>query len=144
MCSVLIDTLEYARMERSQILERLQDALSRQAGIAAAYLLGSAAEGRLRPDSDIDIALLPAGGHAFSLRDRLDMAADLEPLFGRPVDIGIVTTANLVYASEAILKGERIVVRDRDYTAASETRLLGLYLQFREDRREVEEAYRAA
>lgn len=112
--------------------------------IAAVYLMGSAATGTLRPDSDIDIAILPADGCRISLDARLQLISALTLELGRDVDIGIIDSKNLIYASEAILKGKRIVTADQDYVAMTETRLLGCYLQFREDRRVVEEAYRAA
>ena len=132
-------------MSRKTILTVLQ-AYFMQAppGIAAAYLIGSATAEQMRPDSDIDIALLPMMGKTCSLHERLAMAATLELRLGRTVDIGIITAANLIYASEAILTGTRIDVGDKDAIDAMETRLLGCYLQFREDRREVEEAYHAA
>lgn len=132
-------------MNRESILALIHAFLVQtQSGIAAAYLLGSAVAGQMRDDSDIDIALLPIAGKTVSLQERLAMAAALELQLGRTVDIGVITSANLVYASEAILKGTRIDVGDTDYTEAMETRQLGCYLQFREDRREVEEAYHAA
>ncbi len=131
-------------MQSDDIIKQLRELLSERPGIAAAYLMGSVAADRMRADSDIDIALLPDAGVSFPLQDRLALAAALESHLGRTVDIGVISSANLVYASEAILRGKRIVVRDKDYTDTTETRLLGVYLQFKEDRREVEEAYRAA
>ena len=132
-------------MNRKTILTVLQAYLMQTPpGIAAAYLIGSATAEKMRPDSDIDIALLPMVGKTCSLHERLAMAATLESRLGRTVDIGIITAANLIYASEAILTGTRIDVGDKDAIDAMETRLLGCYLQFREDRHEVEEAYHAA
>lgn len=112
--------------------------------IAAVYLMGSAVTGKLRPDSDIDIALLPSAGASLSTKDRLDLAATLSLQTGREMDIGIISDKNLIYASEAILKGKRILTLDEHYVAQAETRLLGCYLQFRLDRREVEGVYHAA
>ena len=120
------------------------DALSLRKNIAAAYLLGSAVSGRLRDDSDIDIALLLFDGQSFLLKDRLDLAMELEMKFKRQVDIGIMNSSNLVYASEAILKGQRIFTVDSDYADVTETRFLGCYIQFIQDRSEVESAYYAA
>jgi predicted nucleotidyltransferase len=128
----------------SAVRNEIVRCLRQRGDIAAAYLLGSAAHGRLRPDSDIDIALLPTNGRRISLQDRLAVAAELEIRMGRPFDIGVVTSGNLVYASEAILNGRRLVTFDADHAAAMETRLLGCYVQFRQDRRDVEAAYRAA
>ena len=112
--------------------------------IAAAYLLGSAVSGRLRDDSDIDIALLPFAGQSIAIHERLTLAAALQQQVGRPVDLGVMTSKNLVYAYEAILKGQRLFTVDRDAVAETESRLLGGYFQLREDRHEVETAYHAA
>lgn len=131
-------------MDLPDIIEHITCILREQGCIAAAYLLGSAVSGQLRRDSDIDIALLPADSQTISVRKRLELAALLETKLGRTVDIGIITPQNLVYACEAILKGRRIVTPNDDYTDMMETRLLGAYIVFREDRREVEETYRAA
>jgi len=120
------------------------EALVSEGLVGAVYLMGSAAAGTLRPDSDIDIAILPADGISISLDARMQLISALTLELGRDVDLGIIDSKNLVYASEAILKGKRIVNADQDYVAKTETRLLGCYLQFREDRRVVEEAYRAA
>ena len=119
-------------------------ALASEGRIAAVYLLGSAAAGTLRPDSDIDIALLLGEGCRISLDERMQLVSVLTLRLGRDVDMGVISSANLVYASEAILKGKRLLTVDQDYVAMTETRLLGCYLQFRADRRVVEEAYRAA
>jgi predicted nucleotidyltransferase len=105
--------------------------------------LGSAVRGELRDDSDIDIALLPVDEKDISLLVRLELAAQLEVLLSRRLDIGLITSANLIYASEAIFKGQRILTLQKDYTEAMEVRLLGCYYTFRQDRKVVEESYRA-
>ncbi len=120
------------------------EALVEEGQVAAVYLLGSAAAGRLRPDSDVDIAIMLADGKSISVDTRMQLISDLTLALGRDADLGIISSKNLVYASEAILKGKRILTVDQDYVAMTETRLLGCYLQFREDRHVVEEAYRAA
>ncbi len=127
--------------------ETIQQVFSKsdlQRKIAAVYLMGSAVTGTLRPDSDIDIALMPANEYRISLDERMRLVSALTLRCGRDVDLGIISGTNLVYASEAILKGKRILTVDTEYVAMMETRLLGCYLQFREDRRVVEEAYCAA
>lgn len=126
------------------IVELVSSELRNYPEIAAAYLLGSAITGRLRDDSDIDIALLPANRQAISMRSRLKLAGILETKLGKTVDIGIISSRNLIYASEAILTGNRILTLQKDYTETTEMRLLGCYIVFKEDRKEVEEAYSAA
>jgi predicted nucleotidyltransferase len=126
----------------SEITEHLHSVLGERSDIAAAYLLGSAARGELRKDSDIDIALLPVAGRDIPLLARLELAAQLEVLLSRKLDIGLITSANLIYASEAILKGQRIFTLKKNYTEAMEVRLLGCYYTFRQDRKVIEESYR--
>jgi len=125
----------------TDIAQHIHAAFADNDAVAAVYLLGSALTGRLRGDSDIDIAILPANRCAISVQERLQVAARLELALGRTIDIGVLDGMNLVYAHEAILKGRRIVTRDINYTDAAETRFLGCYLQLREDRREIEGAY---
>ncbi len=131
-------------LDVQQLRERLAPLLQRRSDIAACYVLGSAVHGRLRPDSDIDLALMPAAEAAIPLTERMALAAELGAKIGRTVDLGVISSANLVYAAEAILGGRRIVTVDAEYTMAMETRLLGDYLQLKQDRREVEAAYHGA
>jgi uncharacterized protein len=126
------------------IMEHVSELLRQRGDVAAAYLLGSALRGPMRPESDVDIALLATDEQGISLQGRLSLAAELERRLGRRVDIGVITRSNLIYAAEAILGGRRIVTFDEERAAMMETRLLGCYLQLRQDRREVENAYRAA
>jgi predicted nucleotidyltransferase len=127
-----------------KLINQITPILREHSGLAAVYLLGSAITGKLRDDSDIDLALLPADDTMPTLQERLELAARLELALGRQVDLGVIHARNLVYAYEAILKGRRIITIDPDRADISETRFLGTYLQLRLDRHEVEEAYHAA
>ena len=126
------------------IAEQISFVLKDYDEVAAVYLLGSVVTGQLRDDSDIDIAVLPAGRQVVSMQTRLELAGLLETKLGRTIDIGIIDAHNLIYASEAILRGKRIVTLQKEYTEMTEMRLLGCYLVFKEDRKEVEESYHAA
>ena len=126
------------------ITKHLNFVLDGQSGVAAAYLLGSAKSGQMRRDSDIDIALLPVEGQIIPVQTRLELAAQLEAQMNRTIDIGVISAQNLIYASEAILNGRRIIILQKNYTEIAETRLLGCYFTFRQDRKEVEESYSAA
>ena len=57
------------------------------AGVELAVLFGSAASGRLRPDSDIDIGILCSVGWELDLAGELALGAELERVFGREVDL---------------------------------------------------------
>ena len=123
--------------------EALAEALRKDPRVVAAYLLGSVRGAHFRPDSDIDLAILPAPGVEMPLAERLALAAALSTEVGRDVDIGLLGTRDLVYAKEAIVTGECVFCRNafqRDLFAAT---ALSLYLQLKHQRREVEDAYRA-
>jgi len=125
------------------LVEAVASQLGRHARVAAAYLLGSAAEGRLRSDSDVDIAVLPVTPDGLPLLDRLHLAAELGSIVGREVDLGVLTTRNLVYAKEAVTRGRLIFDRDHPVTARFEMYALSMYASLQEARREVLRAYAA-
>jgi predicted nucleotidyltransferase len=111
--------------------------------IDAAYLLGSALTENFRPDSDVDLALLLQPGLQFGQAEFLALAAQLEGGLAHSLDIGILTTRNLIYAREAITKGRRLFCRQSarvDLFAAS---VLALYTELKQERREIEDAYSA-
>lgn len=125
------------------VLDAVADRLGQTGKIDAAYLLGSAASGRLRKDSDVDIALLPARGITLAAAERIDLAADIERLVGLPVDLGILNTGNLVYAKEAIARGKLFFERDPAVRARFAMLVLSMYASLQETRREVLNAYAA-
>lgn len=125
------------------ILRTVAGRLAAEDKIAAAYLLGSGAAGRLREDSDVDIALLPVRGASFTGGARLELAADLASLVGRPVDLGVLHTGNLVYAKEAVAGGRIIFERDPTARARFAALTLSMYADLQENRREVLHAYAA-
>lgn len=122
-------------------IDALTKPLIRDARILAAYLLGSVLTPNFRRESDVDVAILLHPGQEMSSMERLELAADLSNGVGHSVDIGLLSTRNLVYAKEAIIKGRCIYCRDtgaRDLFAAT---ALSLYLQLKQERRVVEKVY---
>jgi uncharacterized protein len=109
--------------------------------ILAVFLLGSAVAGNFRSDSDIDLAILPEGGKRINVSDRLALSNALSYKFSRPVDLGQITSENLVFAREALLKGRPVFLRDPDRVNLIRANLLGMYIQFNLDRKEVVDAY---
>lgn len=73
-------------MEVSELIERLQRVLDAGPPLRLALLFGSAARGALRPDSDIDVAVLPADP-ALTLADELALQARLSKASQREVDL---------------------------------------------------------
>ncbi len=121
----------------------IQRRLEQDRRVLAAYLLGSAASGRMRPDSDLDLALMTMPDATLSPQDRITLAAELGLEVGIVVDIGELSSKNLVYAKEAILTGRRFFTRDVFQADLKACTLLGMYFRFNEERREVLDAYRA-
>ncbi len=115
--------------------------IEKDSRILAAYLLGSLVSGGMRPDSDIDIALLAYPGQRFSALERAELGSTLAFEIGREVDIGALESINLIYAKEAILNGRRVFERDLAAADRAEAALLGMYVSFNEDRRELLDAY---
>jgi predicted nucleotidyltransferase len=124
-------------------LQALANRLRAGSGLDAAYLLGSAATGRLRADSDLDIAILPSKGASFHGVRTAELAADLEEICGRMVDLGILHTGNLVYAKEAVAHGRVLFERDAGARARFEMHALSMYAELQENRRDVIHAYAA-
>ena len=124
-------------------VQQAREILLSHPAVDAAYLLGSAAEDRLRPDSDVDIAILIRRSSAFSVEDRLALMATLGRIFRRSIDLGLLDTSNLVYAKEAISRGRLIAERDHTVTATFAMYALSMYATLQEARREVLRAYAA-
>lgn len=123
--------------------EHVASAFSHDQRVEAVYLLGSAANGQLRPDSDVDIALLTAPGMTINAVDRQTLASKLALTLGREVDVGLLSSANLVYAFQTIMTGRRLFTRNSAHSDITAASLLGLYAQFNSDRQEVCRAYRS-
>ncbi|MFM8380348.1 MAG: type VII toxin-antitoxin system MntA family adenylyltransferase antitoxin [Planctomycetia bacterium] len=119
------------------------EALRRHSVVQTAFILGSAATNRLRPDSDVDVAILPSDRAGITIEERLALTAELTKIFGRSVDLGVLSTANVVYAKEAVTTGKIIYHRDPRVTARFAMLTLSMYASLQEARREVLRAYAA-
>jgi predicted nucleotidyltransferase len=105
------------------------------------YVLGSANSGGMRADSDVDLALMLEPGARMDALERATLAADAAYVLHREVDLGEVSSANLVYSREAILKGCRLMARDEGRVELTEATLLGMYARFHDERKEVAAGY---
>jgi predicted nucleotidyltransferase len=117
-----------------QILEQVPD-------IVAAYLHGSTIKGTQRPDSDVDIAILPMPGTRIPLKARLECAAALENIFHRPVDIGELSTRNLIYSKEVIAASQEIFTHNSFISGRFMATCLAMYAELQQQRKEVLDAY---
>ena len=78
-----------------------------------------------------------------SVEERLSLTASLWRICGRPVDLGLLGTRNLIYAEEAVTRGQLIAERDHVVTASFAMQALSMYATPQEARREVLRAYTA-
>lgn len=106
------------------------------------YVLGSAARNSLRPDSDLDLAVMPWPGKKLDPVELGYFSGKLALKVGREVDIGVLDGSNLVYAKEVFWTGTRVFCSDERAELARRAELLALYLTLQDDRREVLDAYR--
>ncbi len=96
--------------------------------VRAVYLFGSAAEGRMRPESDIDLAIVPRSPDARARR--LDILADLARLGFCNVDLVFLDTDDIVLKYEAV-RLNRLVYRTEDFDPGEMySRIVRQYLDF--------------
>ena len=121
----------------------LIEILGNRPEIETAYLHGSAAKGTLRPDSDLDIAILPPPGKTFPMKARLDCAASIESVLHRTVDLGLLSTNNLIYAKEVIEHGKELFSKNPFHAKRFLATCLSMYADLQQQRKEVINAYSA-
>ena len=90
--------------------------------VRLAYLFGSAAAGRLRPDSDVDVAVLLSAPAPPRFLDGL--TDDLSLALHRPADLVDLSTAPPLLAHEVISRGRCVLFRDSSERADFETRVI--------------------
>lgn len=108
--------------------------------VVAVYLHGSFSKGTMRKDSDIDVAIIVSGKKPDRIK-LLEFSSDLELKLNRVIDIGIISSENLVYSKEVIINGICIYSRDSNLRQLNEATLLSMYVDFQFERREVLNAY---
>ena len=94
-------------MRRDDLVAVLRPLLAGD-GLKLAALFGSAARDALRPDSDVDIGIVPTDP-AMSLRDELRLQAALERATGRTVDLVRLDRASILLRWRAAREGVVLV-----------------------------------
>jgi predicted nucleotidyltransferase len=128
---MLDDTLSTRCLER----------FAREPALIAVWVFGSTVSGRLREDSDVDFALYYQPGAEPGWTALGELAWDLESILGRKADLGRLSSRNLVYAVQAFQTGRLVYATDEQVATAFASRLQSLYLDLKQDRKVVEEAY---
>ena len=78
--------LSDVRVEAASVVEKARRVLAAGPPLCLAALFGSIARGEGRPDSDVDIAIVPVDPE-LTLADEMDLQFALEQAIGRTVDL---------------------------------------------------------
>jgi len=108
--------------------DALTDVFRQFPDVQAVYLFGSAAEGRTRLDSDIDLAVVPRSGS--SRQRRVEILAELARAGFDSVDVVFLDTDDLVLKYEAV-RHNRVVYQADDFDrGAMYSKVIRMYLDF--------------
>ncbi len=101
--------------------------------VVAVYLFGSIAEGKARPGSDIDIAVLFDDNISMEERfdRRLTFITHLEDLLKSEVDVTDLLASNLAFQHRVLRKGKLLFERDKKKRIYYETNLRREYFDFK-------------
>ena len=97
--------VERCGLNMTSVEIRINDVLGAAPGIAAVLLFGSAVRGRLRPDSDIDVAALFEHDAIPGIEERLALRQRLEEAVQRDVDLIVLNDAPTILAFQALRYG---------------------------------------
>lgn len=108
-------------LSTSQLIALLGAYFEQRKDVAFAFLFGSAAGGRLRAESDVDIAVYFQPGEGleweeFGKRYEAEnrIAVTIERLLGKEVDLIVLNRAKALLADEILRKGHPLVIKNRD------------------------------
>jgi predicted nucleotidyltransferase len=85
------------------------EALCQRRGVQSLALFGSAARGELLPDSDVDLLIEFKPEARVGLFELQDIQAELETIFGRPVDLASKGILRNPYRRRTILRDLRTI-----------------------------------
>lgn len=120
------------------IVERLVNELP---GLIAIYLHGSAVKNGLRPDSDLDLALLFEHDKVPDAKTIFIVKPEIEEVACKVVDLGILTTENPVFAKEVIISGKRLFCDDIFACEQFEMYIFSFYGKLNDERKQILDSY---
>jgi uncharacterized protein len=122
------------------IVQSLQDVLQIDERIVAVYLFGSFVQGRMTPESDLDVAVLFRNDAVLGPMALVDLTDRLSALVGLEVDTLCLNTAGPIVAMQVLSKGRKIVERDSRKSVEFFVRTIGLYNDIKMVRRPIEQS----
>lgn len=103
------------------VIQAVQDALAKHAGLELAFVFGSVAVGNEGPDSDVDVAVQAA--RPLTAGQKMAMVGDLAAATGRAVDLIDLRTVGEPLLGQVLAHGRRLLGSD-----AAHGRLLSRHL----------------
>lgn len=117
---------------REQLIRALRELLPE---CVAIYRFGTWGTADERPDSDIDLAVLPAA--PIDPVRRWELAQKLASLAGRDVDLVDLLRASTVLCMQVVAHGERLYSVDDNTVAQFEDGVFSSYARLNEERRHI-------
>lgn len=96
--------------DRDTVISRLRPQLETLPGLRLAILHGSAASGRMRPDSDVDLAL--AFDRRMDAEQKLTLYNALSAACGREMDIADLRSIGGLFLSQVLSQGTLFINND--------------------------------
>jgi uncharacterized protein len=117
------------QIDKAVLCEKIQAFGTEYPCIAAVYLFGSGATGKMKPGSDLDIAVMNSG-HIDGF-ERITMETALSNLLGRDVDLVIFHQAGVLLQHQILKYGCLIFEKDPAERVRQETISRSRYLDTR-------------
>jgi Predicted nucleotidyltransferases len=116
------------RLESQEDLDALARVFQKYPEVRAVYLFGSAAEGRMHRESDLDLAVVPRSPAARARR--LDMLTDLARAGFCNVDLVFLDTDDIVLKYEAVRLNQVVYQTEEFDRGEMYSRVVRQYLDF--------------
>jgi len=102
-----MDFIDTQRLATPEIIVRAKEVLHAERGLRLAILHGSAATGKMRADSDVDVALL--FDHPLDAEQKMMLISHLESALGRSVDLVDLFALSGTILKQVLRKGRVFV-----------------------------------
>lgn len=93
-----------------ELIAKVKEALNEESGLVLAILYGSAATGKMRPDSDVDIALL--FDHPIRAGKKMKLISRLEEALQREVDLVDLYSLSGTILKQVLIQG-RVLIQSK-------------------------------
>jgi predicted nucleotidyltransferase len=110
--------LSHARLSivsSSEKIALLQSILEKDTRVLLAWVFGSVAQGKARPESDLDVAIV--FDHSLSPEEQVEMSRQLESQIKMPVDLLDLSRAHGPIVAEVLCRGIPVIRRSHEQHA---------------------------